>query len=367
MDDCFRVISGAAALTAFAFGSTACGQVAPVRPVVDVRAVAETLPVTSEGDSADDPAIWVTQDGRAWILGTDKKAGLGAYDLDGNQVAFVPCGRVNNVDIRGDVRWQGRNGVLVAATHRDKKSVDLFWLDEQTGALSVAGSVKTGLAEPYGMTLGKSASGDVSIFAGDKSGRTEQYILGQNNDAGSEWRLARVISMNSQSEGMACDDHAGIFYIAEEAGGVWSMPMDGLETKPDAFAVLAKDASNASSVPLTPDVEGVAVARTGDTAYLVVSSQGDNTFAVFEIPSQRPIGSFRIVDGDSIDGVTETDGIDVVTTPLGSRFPQGLLVVQDGMNVASDLKTPQGQNFKYVSWADVAAALGIDQPGAPDR
>lgn len=357
------VVAGAVALACASNGLFAQPSAEPPRQkIVDVRAAAETTPVASDGDSADDPAIWVTRDGRAWILGTDKKAGLAVYDLEGNQVAFVPCGRVNNVDIRGQVQWQGRTGVLAAATHRDRKTVDLFWLDDQTGALTAAGSVKTGLAEPYGMTLGKTSRGDLTIFAGDKSGRTEQYVLGQPGANASEWSLARVIGMASQSEGMACDDRAGVFYIAEEAGGVWSMAMEGVDTTAQPFAVISKDAASSGS-PLTPDVEGLAIARTGETAYLVVSSQGDNTFAVFQTPSGRHVGSFRIVDGPSIDGVHETDGIDVVTAALGPNFPRGLLVVQDGVNVASDLKTPQGQNFKYVSWADVEKALGLGQSG----
>ena len=40
---------------------------------------------------------------------------------------------------------------------------------------------------------------------------------------------------------------------------------------------------------------------------------------------------------------------------LGAQFPDGLLVAQDGRNI-----TPaERQNFKFVSWAKVAAALGL--------
>jgi Tfp pilus assembly protein PilN len=38
---------------------------------------------------------------------------------------------------------------------------------------------------------------------------------------------------------------------------------------------------------------------------------------------------------------------------LGTAFPEGLLVVQDGRNIAPE----ERQNFKYVSWADVVGAL----------
>jgi 3-phytase len=333
----------------------------PVRRVVDVRAVGETVPVTSDGDSADDPAIWVTAKGHAWILGTDKKAGLAVYDLEGSQVAFVPCGRVNNVDVRGGVMLDGKVGVLAAATQRDRKTVEFFWLDEETGAISPAGHVATGLAEPYGMALGRDAAGNLSVFAGDKSGRTEQHELGSAKDGKPQWTLARIISMQSQSEGMICDDRTGIFYIAEESGGVWTSPISSAETTATGLELVPKDPAAATQHPLTPDVEGLAIAPSGASAgYLVVSSQGDSTFAVFQLEGSRQyVGSFRIVDGGSIDGVSETDGIELVTTPITSKYPRGLLVVQDGSNLASDLKSPQGQNFKYISWADVESALGL--------
>ena len=55
----------------------------------------------------------------------------------------------------------------------------------------------------------------------------------------------------------------------------------------------------------------------------------------------------------------ETDGIDVVAVPVGADYPKGLLVVQDGYNVDA-AGEKQNQNFKYVSWADVADALALD-------
>ena len=41
---------------------------------------------------------------------------------------------------------------------------------------------------------------------------------------------------------------------------------------------------------------------------------------------------------------------------LGPKFPQGLLVVQDGRNLAPR----ERQNYKFVSWKDVAESLGLE-------
>ena len=83
-----------------------------------------------------------------------------------------------------------------------------------------------------------------------------------------------------------------------------------------------------------------------------------------EIEPWRTMGLTVLDDGirhdveaadGGIDGVSETDGLDVVSGPLGARFPEGLLVVQDGRN----LSPRERQNYKFVSWRDIAGALGI--------
>jgi 3-phytase len=56
-----------------------------------------------------------------------------------------------------------------------------------------------------------------------------------------------------------------------------------------------------------------------------------------------------------IDGASETDGLEATAQPLGARYPEGALVVQDGYK-----RLPDGaQNFKIVDWRDVRRALGL--------
>jgi len=56
-----------------------------------------------------------------------------------------------------------------------------------------------------------------------------------------------------------------------------------------------------------------------------------------------------------VDGTSETDGLDVTSAPLGAAYPAGLFVAQDGLNTDPD----ERQNFKLVSWADIAAAMKL--------
>ena len=57
---------------------------------VVVDYVAETKPVNSLGDAADDPAIWVNElnPQQSLIFGTDKRKGIHVYSLDGSELGF---------------------------------------------------------------------------------------------------------------------------------------------------------------------------------------------------------------------------------------------------------------------------------------
>jgi 3-phytase len=102
---------------------------------------------------------------------------------------------------------------------------------------------------------------------------------------------------------------------------------------------------------LVMDAEGVAIAPIGATGgYVIVSSQGDNAYALYALEDDRYVGRFRIAAG-AVGSTEETDGIALVVGDLGPAWPGGLFVAQDGQNGA------QAQNFKLVAWADILAAL----------
>ena len=104
---------------------------------------------------------------------------------------------------------------------------------------------------------------------------------------------------------------------------------------------------------LVADAEGLALAPKGAKGgYLVVSSQGDNAYTLYRLPGVIYAGRFRI-GGGAIDGTSDTDGIELALGDFGPDYPKGLFVAQDGDNA------PDTQNFKYVSWAKIVAALGL--------
>ena len=56
-----------------------------------------------------------------------------------------------------------------------------------------------------------------------------------------------------------------------------------------------------------------------------------------------------MVDSETIDGTSSTDGIDVCNMNLGGRLSDGIFIVQDDVNDVGN------QNFKIISWDEIAS------------
>ena len=305
----------------------------------------ETVPVPSRGDAADDPAIWIHPDApaRSLVVATDKRSGILVYDLAGNERQYLPEGNFNNVDLRTGA-W-GRDDLTIAvASGREPAELVVFVLDHSSGQLRVARRNEPVVDEPYGICMYQDESDQPWVVLNGKDGLFVQFELQPDYTV----REARRWRTRTQPEGCVADDVAGVLYVGEENHGVWTLPAD-----PRQPAELVGFAMVADGV-LSADVEGMALYRVPGEgrADLVVSSQGDNSYAVYDVASGAHRGSFRIGGHPDIDGTSETDGIEVSSTPLPG-FPEGVLIVQDGDNPGGN------QNFKVVSWVDVRAALGI--------
>ena len=103
-----------------------------------VTAATETAPVVDACDAADDPAIWVNEaePAASLIVATNKQRGLVVYGLDGTVFSTSDVGRVNNVDLRTGIGIGPDDEIVVAATNRTTRTVDVFALDPETARLS---------------------------------------------------------------------------------------------------------------------------------------------------------------------------------------------------------------------------------------
>jgi 3-phytase len=326
-------------------------RIAHATPAVSVTARGETTPVgTSNADAADDPAIWrnAADPAQSLIVGTDKKAGLYVYGLDGRARDFLDAGRVNNVDLREGIAIQGKPGLLVAASDRNdpaQAKIALFRLDPASAKLTALGRVDAGQGEAYGVCLYRAAQATYAFIV-LKDGTVNQIAIDASGPTPTG-RTVRTMKLGTQSEGCAVDDRTGVLYVAEEDVGLWRFDAraDGA-TSPVKIA--AADDRN-----LVADAEGVAIAPMGERdGYVIVSSQGDNAYTLYRMSDDSYVGRFRIVDG-AVGGAEETDGIDLILGDFGPAYPGGLFVAQDGFNAAA------AQNFKLVAWDDVVKALGL--------
>ncbi|MEG8047027.1 phytase [Sphingomonas aerolata] len=310
-----------------------------------VAATAETDPVDTAADAADDPAIWrnPADPAKSLVIGTDKKAGIHVYSLAGKRLSFTPADRLNNVDLR-------TVGTHVIAAASDRANVDvahvsLFTLDTAAARLVPLGRFPVGPGEAYGMCLWTRARDHALFgFVVLKDGRIDQVAI---DVSGTVPKVTTVRSMKlaSQAEGCVVDDRTGLLYVAEEDVGLWRFDAD------PAAPGTATPIAQVDGRTLVADAEGLALAPSGRRGgYLVVSSQGDNAYTLYRLPGVTYAGRFRI-GGGAIDGTSDTDGIDLMLGDFGPAYPGGLFVAQDGDNA------PDTQNFKFVSWTAVRRAL----------
>ncbi|MEJ5897190.1 phytase [Aquabacterium sp. G14] len=318
-----------------------------------VLAVAQTEAVASRGDAADDPAVWVhpEQPAASRVLGTNKKQGLEVYDLDGRLRQRLPVGRVNNVDVRQAVQMDGAVWDIAVASNRSDNTLTVWQID-LTGTLAEWGRIPSGLNEVYGLCLYRPIQGGVQVFVNDKDGRFRQFALSAPQGV-LKGQLLREFAVGSQPEGCVVDDRRARVFLGEEDRGVWTVSAHAHEAaKPTLMAQVGEH--------LKADVEGLALYHGTRQSYLLVSSQGDHSFAVYEAqPPYRWVGKVRvgINTAQGIDGVSETDGLEVTSSSLGGAFQKGAVVVQDGYK-----RLPDGtQNFKLIPWSDMARALGLPE------
>ena len=327
------------------------GMLAPGDPARAVMASVETVVTTDPAVDADDPALWAdpSDPARAVMFGTDKSDGLYVYNLDGTVRQFLPSGPVNNVDFRQGFPTPAGERVLVAASNDapGANGVNLYLFDPSTLTTADYGFMPTSY-EPYGFCMGQRGE-TFFLVVTTKAGTVHQMTVSAG-PAGPVIGDARVLTLGSQLEGCVVNDAADTLYVGEEDVGVWRFDFD------PAGPVTATEIARVDRIRIRDDVEGLTILRDRGVDYLIVSSQGDSTYPVYRIAGDDHVyvGRFAIVDGPVIDGVTQTDGLDAFSGPIGP-FPDGAVAFHDH----ADAPNPGQQNYKIVDWRDIRAALGL--------
>lgn len=341
--------------------NTAAQTVSP--KIVNIEPEEQTVPMSRFGDAADDPAIWVHSKNarKSLVLGTNKREGLFVYDLQGREVQFIPSGRINNVDVRYGLKLGRKTVDLAMASLRDDNSLVLYTIDRASGRVTEAGKIPTDMQEIYGFCMyqpqdmagvkSKNNYGNIYAVVNDKSGEFQQFLI-TTDEGRLGGQLVRTFHVESQPEGCVANDRSRELFVGEEDVAVWVIGADP-ESGTELRQVIA-----AGDV-VVDDIEGLAIYQGKKQDYLIISSQGNNSYVVTDATVPYAVrGIFRVGmnAGKGIDAVSETDGLEVSHHNFGGVFSEGILVVQDGHKVMPE--TPQ--NFKYVSWQLIRETLGLD-------
>ena len=275
----------------------------------------------------DDMCIWIhpTDKSLSTIITSDKTASyLFVYDLQGNVIQEINISghQPGNIDIRYNFPLGGELTDIIGYNRRSGSSTLVFYkVDRITRQLSPAGSFSSG--SNYGFCMYQSpVTQKFYAFSSSESSNIRQYEISDNNNDGTiEGTMVREWSNGSnETEGMVADDEMAKLYAANEDDGIYKY-----DAEPNG-STSGQLIAGTGSYGLTADVEGVTIyyAANGE-GYLIASSQGNNSFKVFE-----RLAPHNFVKTVTVSGVGSTDGIDVINLSLGTEFPLGLFLIHDG-------------------------------------
>ena len=198
---------------------------------------------------------------------------------------------------------------------------------------------------------------------------------------GTTWVPCEEPGIRPQLEGVAVDQRTGTLYATQEDVGLWRIELPLASSEPRLLDTVADfgvhdawneeaeecepidpDALSYGGPNLVADAEGVDIYYgPGRTGYVLVSSQGDDRFAVYSLLGRnRSLGTFRVRGvGVGVDDVNGSDGLAVTNRPVG-EYDEGLLVTHDEPETGPDVDAGRdATNFSYVDWGEIADALDL--------
>ncbi|MEU1281816.1 phytase [Streptomyces sp. NPDC005805] len=349
---------------------------------------------------------------RSLVIATAKEGGLRVYDLDARLVQSLPAppparpgdapGRFNNVDLVHGLRLSTGRADLAVTTDRGHDRLRVHRVSPGRTAAPLRDVTdpaaprvfSSGQAEvneqrtAYGLATWTDPRSGRAYAVVSRRERTELALLellptrfgtvtyrqvrtlrlpaSFRLPGGATWTPCAEPGALPQVEGMVVDPDTGTLYAAQEDVGIWRLPADltgapRLTDRVREFGVPGVyDEETDECVPgadpghggtrLSADVEGLTLVTGRDgVRHLLVSSQGDDTFALYRRDAYA--AGFRVTAGRDVDGSEECDGAAALNAPLGPKYPHGLLVVHDGHEDA-----PAGReatNFKFVDLGEV--------------
>lgn len=326
------------------------------RPAADTTGIKPAIVTQQVQFDTDDPAIWVNpaDHAKSLIIGTDKNSdgALYVFDLEGKIVkdkVVKGLKRPNNVDLAYGLMLAGKPTDIAITTERMTHKLRIFSVPDMkpvdNGGIDVfVGETGFEYRDLMGIAIYTSKKGQMYAIVGRKNGPQTggylwQYLLQDDGTGHVKASLVRKFGKYSgkkEIESIAVDDELGYVYYSDEQTGVRQYYADP-EKGDEELAIFGTSGFNA-------DHEGISIYKLTDTTgYILVSDQGANRFQIFsrQGTKEKPFDHKLL----KIANVTarQSDGSDVIATPLNNTFKHGIFVVM------SNDKT-----FHYYRWEDIA-------------
>lgn len=317
---------------------------------VQVQPTVETAPVIAAGAAIQGASVWVhpTDPGNSLFLVPESQNGLFVYRLDGTQRQQLAQGGALGVDVQENVQVGGIAQQLVVVANQSLQSLVAYTVDPTTLELRSSGlaNITTSGFNPNSVALYVSpTTGRVFAFAGSATGTVWQFELTAQTDGGATSSVVRTLNVGGPVVGLAVDDSQRTLYVVEQNAAIWQY---GAESN-------AGDTRTSVDVVtgggLVAPLGGVALyTPSGGRGYLLAVSGGENAVRVYErSPTAHTFrGSFTVITSGTLDGVESPRHVAVSNRALGTRFPLGLVAVQDGLNTGTT------ENFKLVPWTSLS-------------
>ncbi|MDT0558234.1 phytase [Ichthyenterobacterium sp. W332] len=297
-------------------------------PVIEPVLRTELIP-----HDTDDPAIWVniSNPENSIVFGTDKdeiNGGVYAFNLDGKIIkgkSITNISYPNNVDVAYNFKLNDSTKTdVLAFTERGKNQIRLFSVPDMkmldNGGFKVfEDETDIAFKRPMGIAFYTDVKTEstyviVSRKEGSKTNYLYQYAI-ECDSTGIQSKLVRkfgAFSGKKEIEAIAVDEELGFVYYSDEGHCVrkyYANPDKGNEEIACFGADYFRD-----------DIEGIAIVKyENNSGFLVVSDQQNHSFSIFDRNTNAFIKAINL-------GTVETDGCEVTTVNLGSKFPNGLFV-----------------------------------------
>lgn len=285
---------------------------------------------------SDDPAIWVNPKNpeNSIVFGTDKQTdgAIYAFNLKGEIIedkTIRNVARPNNVDVEYGFALNDSVQVdVLAYTEREKHQIRLFTVPDMKpidgGGFKVfENETELDFKSPMGISLYKNKETNklyafVSRKTGPDGSYIHQYEIIVNSKGNPTAQLVREFGSFSgikEIEAIAVDDKNGFVYYSDEQHCIKQYYADPEKGNKELACFGQGD--------FYDDTEGIAILHQANgESLIIVSDQGR--------------GQFNIYNGESLNlekqvnlSTLETDGCDVVATPLNAVFPNGLFVAMN--------------------------------------